>query len=321
MNNNQYVIHVDNFDALKDKLQMILDESCQGAPPPKPSPQCQAGELGIQSGDIADNAITVSSQWDGNHGPDRARLNMARSGVKTGAWSAKYNDLGQWIQVDFGKIVKITKVLTQGRSDYSQWVMSYWISYSLDNGFYQAYGENNPIILTGNSDRNTVKENKLDMPIYTRYFRLHPKTFHGHISMRLELYGCQTGFVPPSPPQCLNALGMQSGRIKPDAVQASSQAGANHGPDNGRLHFQKTGARAGAWCAKTNDANQWIQAKFDVVAKVRRVSTQGRMDTDQWVKTYTLAYSFDGKTWKDYKLNGIVTVRIQSLLYFLYLIT
>ena len=30
MNNNQYVIHVDNFDALKDKLQMILDESCQG---------------------------------------------------------------------------------------------------------------------------------------------------------------------------------------------------------------------------------------------------------------------------------------------------
>ena len=114
---------------------------------------------------------------------------------------------------------------------------------------------------------------------------------------------------------------MQSGRIKPDAVQASSQADANHGPDNGRLHFQKTGARAGAWCAKTNDANQWIQAKFDVVAKVRRVSTQGRMDTDQWVKTYTLAYSFDGKTWKDYKLNGIVTVRIQSLLYFLYLIT
>lgn len=30
MNNNQYVIQVDNFDALKDKLQMILDESCQG---------------------------------------------------------------------------------------------------------------------------------------------------------------------------------------------------------------------------------------------------------------------------------------------------
>lgn len=30
MNDNQYVVRVDNFDALKGKLQMILDESCQG---------------------------------------------------------------------------------------------------------------------------------------------------------------------------------------------------------------------------------------------------------------------------------------------------
>ena len=121
----------------------------------------------------------------------------------------------------------------------------------------------------------------------------------------------QSGFVPPSPPLCMEALGMQSGRIKPDALQASSQYDANHGADNGRLHFQKTGSRIGAWSAKTADGNQYIQAKFDVVAKVRRVATQGRMDADQWVKTYTLAYSFDGKTWKDYKLNNIVTVRSQ----------
>ena len=70
-----------------------------GAPPPKPSPQCREGALGIQSGAIPDNAITASSQWDGNHGPDRARLNTAKAGAKTGAWSAKYNDAGQWIQV------------------------------------------------------------------------------------------------------------------------------------------------------------------------------------------------------------------------------
>ena len=48
-------------------------------------------------------------------------------------------------------------------------------------------------IFDGNSNRNTIKENKLEVPIYTRYFRLHPKTFHNHISMRLELHGCQTG--------------------------------------------------------------------------------------------------------------------------------
>ena len=49
-------------------------------------------------------------------------------------------------QVDFGKVVKITKVLTQGRSDYNQWVTSYWISYSLNNGYYEAYGQSRAIV-------------------------------------------------------------------------------------------------------------------------------------------------------------------------------
>ena len=30
MSNNHYVVQVQNFDSLKGKLQMILDESCQG---------------------------------------------------------------------------------------------------------------------------------------------------------------------------------------------------------------------------------------------------------------------------------------------------
>lgn len=75
--------------------------STTGAPPPAPSPECRKGALGIQSGEISDNAITVTSQFDGNHGADRARLNLAKSGVKKGAWSAKYNDKGQWIQVSW----------------------------------------------------------------------------------------------------------------------------------------------------------------------------------------------------------------------------
>ena len=101
---------------------------------------------------------------------------------------------------------------------------------------------------------------------------------------------------------------MQSRRIKADALQASSSADSNHSPDQGRLHFQKTGSKVGAWSAKINDAHQWFQAKFDVVAKVRSIGIQGRMDYDQWVTVYTLAYSFDGKNWKDYELNGKVTV-------------
>ena len=36
--------------------------------------------------------------------------------------------------------------MTQGRSDYNQWVTSYWLSYSINNGYYQTYGENKPIV-------------------------------------------------------------------------------------------------------------------------------------------------------------------------------
>ena len=56
---------------------------------------------------------------------------MARGG-RTGAWSAKTNDKGQWIQVNLGKMKEITKIGLQGRQDYSQWVTKYKVSYSKD---------------------------------------------------------------------------------------------------------------------------------------------------------------------------------------------
>ena len=54
-------------------------------------------------------------------------------GGRTGAWSAKTNDKGQWIQVNLGKIAEVTKVGTQGRQDHAQWVTEYRVSYSKDN--------------------------------------------------------------------------------------------------------------------------------------------------------------------------------------------
>lgn len=104
---------------------------------------------------------------------------------------------------------------------------------------------------------------------------------------------------------------MQNGKIKPGDIQASSQYDHRHRPDNGRLHFQRTSSRTGAWSARTNDKNQWFQVKFERAAKIRRVACQGRMDADQWVKKYTLEYSLDGKSWKAYGFNGRTTVSSQ----------
>ena len=43
---------------------------------------------------------------------------------------------------------------------------------------------------TGNSDRDTVVENVLNLPIEAKFIRFQPTAWHGHISMRVELYGC-----------------------------------------------------------------------------------------------------------------------------------
>lgn len=50
---------------------------------------------------------------------------------------AAANNKGQWIQVDFGKVAKVTKIGTQGRYNVGQWVTKYMVSYSIDGGYFQ----------------------------------------------------------------------------------------------------------------------------------------------------------------------------------------
>ena len=41
-----------------------------------------------------------------------------------------------------------------------------------------------------NSNQNTVVVNALEKPIQAHFIRLHPQKWYGHISLRMELYGC-----------------------------------------------------------------------------------------------------------------------------------
>lgn len=95
--------------------------------------------IGIEDGRIPNSAITASSKWDNNHGPSNARLNNKKRGRKTGAWSAKKNRRGQWIQIYLGKRTQITAILTQGRQDANQWVTSYTVRYSNNGRNFRPY--------------------------------------------------------------------------------------------------------------------------------------------------------------------------------------
>ncbi|XP_078357449.1 uncharacterized protein LOC144642352 isoform X2 [Oculina patagonica] len=256
-------------------------------------PDCN-GALGLENGAIPDGQLSASSEWDHNLNIPQGRLGSPRS------WSARTNDVNQWYQVDLGsKYTELTGVGTQGRGDYPQWVQKYKLQYSNDGVNFQYYWEQGQAAekeFIANADQHTVVYHGLSPPVMARYIRFRILAWHGHISMRTEVYGC---------PGCRQALGMENYIIPDGQISASSEWDVNHAAIQGRLHFKAGGGKQGGWSARSNDVNQWLQVDLgDKYTRVTRVATQGRNAADQWVTKYKLQYSNDGVNFQYYKEQG-----------------
>ena len=98
----------------------------------------------MENGSISDGQLSASSQRDGNHGANKARLH---STGPPGSWAALTNDANQWLQIDIlglsRKYTRVTRVATQGRgsAEYDQWVTKYKLQYSNDGVNFQYYEE------------------------------------------------------------------------------------------------------------------------------------------------------------------------------------
>ena len=104
-------------------------------------PECQDA-LGMESGEISNGQVSASSEWDGNHAAIQARLYFEAAHDKAGSWSAKYNNLDQWLQIDLGSMhTFVTGLATQGRNGYGQWVTKYKVQYSDNDVNFQYYME------------------------------------------------------------------------------------------------------------------------------------------------------------------------------------
>ena len=112
---------------------------------------------------------------------------------------------------------------------------------------------------------------------------------------RNNLLGCK---------YCHGALGMENRAISDSRISASSQWDANHAANQARLFYQAAGSKRGAWSARTNDANQWLQVQLHTIYKITFVATQGRNGVDQWVSKYMLHYSKDGEHFQYYRERG-----------------
>jgi hypothetical protein len=87
----------------------------------------------MQSGKIPDSRITASGEWDTDWAPRYGRLHGNK------CWIARQSDTNQWLQIDFKYKATVTEILTQGRTQYGQWVKSYTIAYSDDGVNFATY--------------------------------------------------------------------------------------------------------------------------------------------------------------------------------------
>ena len=86
--------------------------------------------------------MSASSQWDDNHAANQGRLHFQGASGKGGSWTARRNDIHQWLQIDLGnQQTKVTGVATQGTNGQNQWETKYRLQYGKDGEKFHYYRE------------------------------------------------------------------------------------------------------------------------------------------------------------------------------------
>ncbi|XP_048586750.1 uncharacterized protein LOC5520842 isoform X2 [Nematostella vectensis] len=154
--------------------------------------------LGLASGKIKDDQITVFSAFDDNFntfGAHRARLNLTswppghRANLRQSAES--------WIKLELKRKFVITGIATQGYGDpdVGEWVKQYMVLYSTGKDYLYFEDQlGNLKTFAGNRDANTAKFNLVPVPTIASSIMLMPLEFEKNFALRLELYGCEPGY-------------------------------------------------------------------------------------------------------------------------------
>uniref|UniRef100_A0A3Q0T2K1 Coagulation factor VIII, procoagulant component n=1 Tax=Amphilophus citrinellus TaxID=61819 RepID=A0A3Q0T2K1_AMPCI len=153
--------------------------------------------LGLQRRLIPDSSFTASSYHSSflrTWSPSLARLHQEGS---ANAWRPKNNNPHEWLQVDLGKVKRITGVITQGaRSVLTQMMVTeFSVTVSHDGHSWSSVLEassQREKIFTGNDDADEDAVTVFDPPLFGRYIRIHPRGWINEIALRMEVLGCDT---------------------------------------------------------------------------------------------------------------------------------
>ena len=88
--------------------------------------------------------------------------------------------------------------------------------------------------------------------------------------------------------RCSVPIGLEDKRLPNGATTASSYYNRYLAPWHGRINHRWS------WSARRSTRTQWLQVHFGGLARITGISSQGRQDANQWVKTFVLTFSRDG---------------------------
>ncbi|XP_015753443.1 PREDICTED: receptor-type tyrosine-protein phosphatase mu-like [Acropora digitifera] len=129
-------------------------------------------------------SVTASSELDGGHRLDHSSLYGSSSWCSDPTASSP-----QYLQFDFGKVVTISGIATQGDAVDSKWVTEYAVRYGYDEQSWLDYDGGQH--LSGNSDKSSVVVRVFSPPFAAKFVRILPKMYHMAQCMRVDLFGCR----------------------------------------------------------------------------------------------------------------------------------
>ena len=247
-----------------------------------------ARPLGMEERFITSSQISFSTDYGSHY--SQAWLTPGQESGEA-CWVPHYNEEYPWLQIDFLRLTKVTKIKTQGRPSSSNrhWVVTYYLKFGNNGDFFFTYQRNGKIkMFNGNWDGSSINSQTVSPAIVSRFLRIYPHHTDSANAMRVEFEGNYLGFTESC--QTVRALGMEDRRISVHQISASSYQDVNSIPDYGRLNGRKVDGTFGVWIALYQDTNQWYQVDFNTIIKLIEIHTQGQ--SNQWVKEYTVSYGF-----------------------------
>jgi hypothetical protein len=133
----------------------------------------------------------------------------------------------------------------------------------------------------GNTDGNSKVIVSFTDPPTARYVRILPRTWSGIVGGKICL---RVGLLIGQNIQVVDYSGL---------AYSSTHDNATKGTGLGQGMLDSPAA----WCAASNDLNQWIRMDTGQVKVINGVVTQGHQGWDQWVTSYFIQASSDGNTW------------------------